>query len=749
MARSLVVVESPAKAKTINKFLGKDYIVKASFGHIKDLPKSRLGVDVDNGFTPEYEIIKGKKKVVTELRRIAKEVYRSGGRIYLAQDPDREGEAIAWHVAEEIDGNMEGIYRVLFHEITKDAILEAINHPLRLDRKKYNAQIARRILDRLVGYEISPILWEKVRRGLSAGRVQSVALRLICEREKEIRAFVPQEYWSVTGEFGAPGIKPFTARLAKIEGKRVDLKGEGDAKGIVNDLSGCTFQVSRVARRERRKDPPPPFITSTLQQEGWKRFRFSAKKTMMIAQQLYEGVELGKEGPTGLITYMRTDSTRLSPVAVKEARGFIEERFGKEYLPPRGRVYPNRKTAQDAHEAIRPTSMRFPPEAVRSYLTPDQLRLYELIWNRFIASQMASAIIDQTVVTLEGRGRSGKAYLFQVTGSVTRFPGFMVLYKVEEEKELVLPSLKEGDDLQLLKAIPRQHFTQPPPRYTEGTLVKELEEKGIGRPSTYAVIISTIQERGYVKKEQGKLIPTDLGMEVSDLLVESFPKIMDVGFTARMEEDLDEIEEGKMEWLEAVKEFYGPFKEQVERARREMRDLKREEIPVDIECDRCGRRMVIKWGRRGRFLACEGYPACTNTRDFVMEGGEIKVIERKVEEVCPTCGGAMEIKEGRFGRFLACSNYPDCKTTKPLSTGVKCPEEGCDGEILERRSRKGRTFFSCSNYPTCTYSIWNRPADRPCPSCGHPFLVEKRGKLTCPSCSVQVEEEDLTLAGSS
>lgn len=747
MAKSLVVVESPAKAKTINKFLGKDYIVKASFGHIKDLPKNRLGVNIEDDFTPEYEIIKEKKKVVRELKKIASEVRRSGGRIYLAQDPDREGEAIAWHIAEEVDGNRESIYRVLFHEITKDAVTEAIKNPLRLDRRKYNAQVARRVLDRLVGYQVSPILWEKVKRGLSAGRVQSVALRLICEREKEIRAFVPEEYWSVTGEFLGPNPPPFSAKLIKIEGKKTTLKNEEEARDVVSDLCEGEFVVTNVVKKERRRNPPPPFITSTLQQEGWRRFKFSAKKTMMIAQQLYEGIELGEGEGTGLITYMRTDSTRLSSSAVSEVREFIKSQFGTDYLPPEPRVYPNRKVAQDAHEAIRPVSLRYTPQAIKDYLTPDQLKLYELIWNRFLACQMSSAIMDQTIIDIEAKGRSRKTYLFQASGTVTRFPGFTLLYKGDEEEEVSLPPLTPQEPLKVLKITPRQHFTQPPPRYTEGSLVKELEEKGIGRPSTYAVILSTIQERGYVKKEKGKIVPTDLGMIVTELLVENFPRIMDVGFTAKMEEDLDEIEEGKIEWLKAIREFYGPFSRQVEQAKRDMKDIKREQISTDIECDRCGRKMVIRWGSRGRFLACAGYPECTNTKDFVEVDGRIRVVERRVEEKCPTCGNPMEIKEGRFGRFLACSSYPKCKTTRPISTGVECPEESCDGKLVERRSKRGKTFFGCSNYPSCRYTLKDRPINKACPSCNHPFIVEKVDskdkRLLCPACSQQIEEVEM------
>ncbi len=747
MSKSLVIVESPAKARTINKFLGKDYLVKASYGHVKDLPKNRLGIDIEGGFIPHYEIIKGKKKIILDLKKTAKEVFKSGGRVFLAQDPDREGEAIAWHIAEELNGNNPNTYRVLFHEITKDAIREAIENPLRLDKRKYDAQVARRILDRLVGYKVSPLLWEKVRRGLSAGRVQSVALRLICEREKEIASFKPEEYWSIKGEFSAPEPPVFVGKLIRIGRKKAELKNKGDAEHVVDDLKGGEFSISSVERKERQKTPPPPFITSTLQQVASRMLRFTVKKTMMIAQQLYEGIELGEEGAVGLITYMRTDSTRLSNMAVNEARRYIKERYGSDFVPEKPRIYPNKKTAQDAHEAIRPTSMRYSPEYVKPHLTADQFRLYELIWNRFLACQMRPAVFDQTIVTIEGRGRSSKKYIFQAVGSVMKFPGFTVLYKDQEEESPeeggILPPLRSEDRVTLLRLLPKQHFTQPPPRYSEGTLVKALEEKGIGRPSTYAVILSTIQARDYVRKERGRFIPTDLGMLVTDLLVENFPRILNVDFTARMEEDLDSIEEGKSTWRNTIEEFYTQFEEQLARAKKEMRNVKSEETPTELECERCGGRMVIRWGRNGRFLACSNYPECSNTKDFVSDAnGKVKVVENDSGEICPSCGEPMLIKEGRFGRFLACSAYPGCKTTKPLSTGVRCPVDGCTGTLVERRSRKGRTFFSCSEYPRCRYSIWDRPIDDRCPECGHPFLVARERKRVS---SLSAEDHDTAL----
>ena len=708
MGKSLVIVESPAKARTINKFLGKGFRVLASVGHIKDLPKSRLGVDINNDFKPHYVTIKGKAKTIAELRKAGKEA----DRIYLGPDPDREGEAIAWHIAEEIDKDKKKVLRVLFNEITEKGVKEAIEHPTTLDRNKVDAQLARRILDRLVGYQVSPLLWEKVRRGLSAGRVQSVAVRLICEREREILNFVPQEYWTITAELEIPEDgATFKARLVKKNNKKIEIKTEKVARAIVDELKGSSFTVVDVERKERRRNPSPPFTTSKLQQDASRKLGFTAKKTMMLAQQLYEGVDLGEEGPVGLITYMRTDSTRIAQEAVEGARSFIKNNYGEQFLPPKPNVYRNKKGVQDAHEAIRPTYIKYTPDTVKPYLTRDQWRLYELIWKRFIACQMSPAVFDQTRVNIEA-----KKYLFVATGSVLRFPGFTVLYtegrdEEEAEKEERLPDVSKGTLLKLLSLTPQQHFTQPPPRFTEASLVKELEEKGIGRPSTYAAILSTIQERGYVVKEKTQLKPTELGFLVTDLLVKSFPEIFDVGFTAHMEEELDRIEEGKLDWLGAMREFYGPFKESLERAKVQMKNVK-EEIVTDITCELCGKKMVIRWGRNGKFLACPGFPECKNTKDFTTdEKGQIVVKERQ-EEVygtCPACGSPMVMKRGRYGKFLACSNYPECKTTQPVSTGIKCQNEGCDGELVERRTRQGKIFYSCSNFPKCKYATWKLP----------------------------------------
>ncbi len=708
MAKSLVIVESPAKAKTINKFLGKDFTVLASVGHVKDLPKSKLGVEIENDFEPHYEIIKGKANTIKELKKAGK----IAERIYLAPDPDREGEAIAWHIAEEIDKKKEKTLRVLFNEITEKAVREAIAHPTTLDQHKFEAQQARRVLDRLVGYQVSPILWDKVRRGLSAGRVQSVAVRLICDREREVQAFVPREYWSITAELEAAGAQaPFHAKLAKKDDKKIELNNEEDAKGALKDLEGAEYRISSVETKEVKRNPSPPFTTSKLQQEASRKLGFTAKKTMMLAQQLYEGVEIGAEGPVGLISYMRTDSTRISAEAVAAARSYIGAKWGPEYLPAKPVAYKSKKKAQDAHEAIRPTYFQHDPDSVKKHLSKDQLRLYTLIWNRFIACQMSQALIDQTRVQIGARG-----YAFAASGSTVKFPGFMAVYvegkDIEEEKEETLPSLKEGMPLNLLTLSPAQHFTQPPPRFTEATLVKELEENGIGRPSTYAAIISTIQDREYVVKDGRQLKPTELGFLVTDMLIESFPEILNVEFTAHMEEELDMIEEGTVPWRKTMEEFYGPFSQSLEKAKKDMKNVKAEEVPTDIACEKCGKTMVIKWGRKGKFLACSGYPDCKNTKDFrTDEEGKVVVVEReeqKVDTPCPKCGKPMLLKSGRFGRFLACSDYPDCKTTLPVSTGVPCPN-GDGGMLVERRTKRGRVFFSCSNYPKCDYATWQLP----------------------------------------
>lgn len=737
--KSLVVVESPAKAKTINKFLGKGFVVKASVGHVKDLPRKELGVDIEKNFRPKYVTIQGKGKILLEIKKAAKEAEA----VYLGQDPDREGEAIAWHIAEELNGNKNKIFRVLFNEITQKAVLESIKNPGRIDQNKVEAQQARRIMDRLVGYLISPILWKKVKRGLSAGRVQSVAVRLVVDREREIKAFVPQEYWSLTAHLQGKKPPPFLARLREEDGKKVELKNKEEADRVLKALEGETFTVKALERKEKKRYPVPPFTTSTLQQEAVRKLRFPAKKTMLIAQQLYEGLDIGPEGTLGLITYMRTDSVRVAKEAQEEAKKYINKKFGEDYIPPKPPVYKSRRGAQEAHEAIRPTSVMREPEKIKDFLTKDQLNLYRLIWNRFVASQMNPAILDQTSVDI----KAGK-FTFRATGATLKFPGFTVLYTegVDEdikEDERPIPDLKIGEALDLIKLEPKQHFTQPPPRYTEATLVKELEEKGIGRPSTYAVILSTIQERDYVKKVDGKFHPTELGLLVNDLLVENFPDLLDLQFTARMEEELDRIEEGRLRWLHVLRDFYGSFQTDLEKAQKGMKDVKAKGIPTatDIFCEKCGKKMVIKWGRNGKFLACSGFPACKNTMPLKdEEGGPVTQVS---EEKCERCGSPMVVKTSRYGKFLACSRYPECKTTKPLSTGVRCPEKGCIGTIIERRTKRGKIFYSCSQYPRCKFAVWDRPVSRKCPQCGTAFLVERKEKILCikKGCGYKEEKE--------
>jgi DNA topoisomerase-1 len=722
MSKGLVVVESPAKVKTLQKFLGGDYVIKASVGHIKDLPEDELGVDLQKDFQPHYVTINGKGKILRELKKASKEVKN----IYLGPDPDREGEAIAWHIAEEIGDGDKNIYRVLFNEITQRAVLDAIHHPGKLQQSKYEAQQARRILDRLVGYQVSPILWEKVRRGLSAGRVQSVAVRIVCEREREIQDFVSEEYWSLTATLkGKDSPISFEAKLTKWRGKKVKMANEAETLAIRRALESVPYSVSKIVQQEKQRHPLPPFITSRLQQEAYRKLSFPAQKTMRIAQKLYEGVDLGQLGMVGLITYMRTDSVRVATEAVQQVRGWIKDRFGDAYLPSKPNAYKSRRGAQEAHEAIRPTSIDLEPDKVKSYLDKDQWALYKLVWDRFVASQMPSAIFLQTTVEIKADDA-----LFTAVGTVPVFQGFMALYVEGEDNrdngngEKKLPSLSEGEVLELLGLTPKQHFTQPPYRFSEATLIKELEEKGIGRPSTYATILATIKEKEYVRLEKGKFFPTELGCLVNDLLVVNFPDIFDIEFTAQMEENLDEIEEGKKDWVDTLKEFYLPFQKDLEMAKVSMRDVKREKIPTDTICERCGSKMVKRWGKRGYFLACSSYPKCRYTRE--VEGNEENQVETDAR--CERCGSPMVIKNGKFGRFLACSNYPTCKFTRSLDTGVRCPQEGCDGVLVERKTRKGRTFYSCTNYPTCTYALWDKPIPEKCPQCGFPFLVEKQGK---------------------
>ncbi|MCC6764463.1 MAG: type I DNA topoisomerase [Deltaproteobacteria bacterium] len=748
MAKNLVIVESPAKAKTLGKYLGRNYTVKASVGHVVDLPKSKLGVDIANDFKPDYAVIHGKSKVIDELKKAAKDKEN----IYLAPDPDREGEAIAWHIADRL-GNKKNIHRVLFNEITKKAVQEAIKHPLKLDRHKFDAQQARRILDRLVGYQLSPLLWDKVRRGLSAGRVQSVAVRLITERERAIRAFVKEEYWTIGATLEGEHPPPINANLFELAGRRLDhktfrLENEAAATGVVEHLKGADWVVAKVEKSDRKRNPSPPFITSRLQQEASRKLGYQPRRTMGIAQKLYEGVEVGEEGAVGLITYMRTDSTRLSPEAVEAVRGYIGERYGADYVPEKPPVFKSKKNTQDAHEAIRPTSIDFPPERVAPYLEKDELNLYTLIWNRFVACQMEPARLKATTIDIAARDA-----IFRATGQVVVFDGFMRVYTEgvddaagDDEDGKTLPDLKEGDRLILQGDLkPEQHFTQPPPRFSQATLIKELEENGIGRPSTYASIMQTILGKEYVQEDpQKRLYPTELGMLVTDLLVESFPDILNVEFTAGMEETLDGIEEGTQNWVEAMRRFYEPFSKDLDKAGVEMRNVKSEERPTDVKCDQCGDTMVIKWGRRGEFLACRRYPECKSTKNFTRdEHGEIVIAKQETtDEVCDKCGKPMLVRFGRFGKFLGCSGYPECKTImpmiKPTKLGIACPDCGGaaaagkgvegGGEILEKRSRRGKIFYSCNRYPDCTFASWDRPIAMSCPLCQAPFVVEKTTK---------------------
>lgn len=766
---TLVIVESPAKARTIKKYLGGKVEVMASVGHIKDLPKSKIGVDIEHDFQPEYVPIRGKGKILTDLKKAAK----NADRVYLAPDPDREGEAIAWHIYEEIRDANTDIKRVKFNEITKRGITEAIANPTELNRNMFDAQQARRILDRLVGYQISPILWTKVRRGLSAGRVQSVAVRLVVERESEITAFKSEEYWTVEVQVEGKVKPAFTLRLSRVDGHKPDRLPETDARHVAALAQKLPLAVSQIESKVRRKMPTAPFITSKLQQEAVRKLRFTAKRTMGVAQRLYEGVELGSEGLVGLITYMRTDSTRVSADALTEVRSFISQRYGSASLPDEPNVYKTKQTnVQDAHEAIRPTSMKYDPETVRRMLLDgatkqpdkekdigDQIKLYTLIWNRFVASQMTPAVYDQTTVLVDLRD-GGRAFELRATGQVLRTPGFTAVYSESQDEDrrpeessdseevgVRLPPLEKGESLKALDALPEQHFTQPPPRFTEASLIKELEERGIGRPSTYAAILSTVQDRGYVEKKEGRFYPTLLGTRVNELLVVSFPQIVSVDFTAKMENDLDCVEDGQENWLALLKRFYGPFKDHLDRAHVEMKDWKRIEIPTEIACEKCGKPLVVKWGRNGEFLACSGYPACKNTKEFVRdeEGKIAPKPEPTTDEKCVTCGAEMVYRRGRFGEFWACSRYPECKTTRPVSLGIMCPKPGCGGFLTEKRSKRGSPFYGCSNYSGkgCDFVSWDRPIKEPCPDCGTPFLLQKQTrqgpKLRCSVCTYVTE----------
>lgn len=756
MAKNLLIVESPAKTRTLARFLGADFEILSTIGHIRDLPKSKLGVDPDNNFEVEYTTIKGKEKVIAELRKASKKA----DTIYLAPDPDREGEAIAWHVQESLN-NAKGIkakiVRVTFNEITKSAVTEAIKNPREINMNLVNAQQARRVLDRVVGYKVSPFLWKTVARNLSAGRVQSVALRLICEREVLVKAFNPQEYWQVAAQLETDKKNTFEARLIKIDDKTISkpddkgakktyIKNEKEVKAHIKELKNAKYQVTEIKETSKTKKPMAPFITSTLQQEAAKKFGFTAKVTMGIAQKLYEGIEITKkDGPVGLITYMRTDSTRISNEAIGSVRNYIEKNYGSEYLPNKPIQYGKKKAAQDAHEAIRPTYTEFSPEKVKKKLTPQQFKIYSLIWNRFVASQMNPAKLKVLSVDIE----AGK-YLFRVSSQKIVFDGFLRIYNVETEEDENnnengyenIPNLNEKDILKLLELTPRQSFTKPPARYSEAMLVKELESEGIGRPSTYASIISTLKDRQYVDLIERRLHPTDLGVTVSKILVENFPNLFNVKFTAEMEKDLDLVEEGIDDWKQVLNEFYTPLMKTLDDLKGREKEIKSSmEEKTDIKCEKCGSPMIIKWGRNGRFLACSAYPECKSTKPLPEDEEK-----SKTDAKCEKCGSPMVIKTGRFGRFMACSAYPDCKSTKPITLGIKCPKEGCTGDLLEKKTKTKRPFYGCTKYPKCDFASWAMPVKEKCPACKNPFMVAKNTKskgefYQCPECKHELVPE--------
>ncbi|MCX6338384.1 MAG: type I DNA topoisomerase [Candidatus Aureabacteria bacterium] len=701
MAKSLVIVESPAKAKTINRILGKSYTVMASMGHVRDLPKSKMGVDTEADFSPRYIIPVKSRKIVTQLKRAAEKAQK----IYLAPDPDREGEAIAWHLQEVLNATGKPFFRVAFNEITDQAVRDAFAVPAQVDFRKVESQQARRILDRIVGYKLSPLLWEKVARGLSAGRVQSVAVKLICEREVEIRNFKAEEYWSIEVDLEKkePPLERLKAKLARINGEKAQIPNQARAEEIARDAPAQQYRVQSVEEKERRQKPYPPYITSTLQQAGVNRLRWPIAKTMKVAQELYEGLEIGTKETVGLITYMRTDSFRISTVAQGEALKFIREKYGDAFAPPRPNIYRSRKGAQEAHEAVRPTSVSREPHALKSLLTKEQFALYRLIWERFVASQMTPAVLKTVSVEI-----AAGPYLFRAADTRVVFEGYLKVAgeKVGEADETALPPLRNGEQLTFISIQPAQHFTAPPPRYTEATLVKELEEKGIGRPSTYSPIISTIRKRDYVNKEQGRFQPTQLGEIVNGLLVDGFPELINVEFTALMENKLDAIEEGKMERVQVLREFYEPFMNSLTKAMSTMKSLKKAAEPTSATCEKCGHPMVIRYTLKGQFLACSAYPRCRNIKPIIMHEDGSFTIEKAVtlDEKCPQCGSALMERHGRYGKFIACTGYPACRYIKPKSTGVNCPQPDCGGYIVKRRGRGGAPFYGCSNYPKCRFS---------------------------------------------
>ena len=760
MSKSLVIVESPSKAKTINKYLGKDFRVIASVGHIKNLPKSKIGVDFQNDYIPTYEIIPGKEKVINELKKNSAESQE----IFIATDPDREGEAIAYDIAEEIRSKNKNIYRVLFNEITQKGIQEGIEHPLKIDERLVSSQQARRVMDRIVGYRLSPFLWKVIYYGLSAGRVQSVALKLICEREEEIKNFIPVEYWSILANFkDRDKNKVFQSKLIqkndiayKFNGENPKISSEKESDEIISDLNTKIFKVTDVQKKEVKRNPYPPFTTSSLQQDASVRLRFAPKKTMSLAQKLYEGVDIGSEGPVGLITYMRTDSTRLSQEAVNECRKFIHDKFGKEYLPASPRFFTRQsKHAQEAHEAIRPTSVTRSPDSLKKYLSSDMFALYELIWRRFIACQMQHAVYDQITLLIDSfddsqNGSAAKnTYKFRTSESKVKFKGFLSIYEdifengSKEEEEFAIPEgIEKGDLLDLQELFKKQHFTAPPPRYTESSLIKQLDALGIGRPSTYAMIVSTIINRTYVDLKDRKLYATELGIAVNKLLSKYFKDIINVKFTAKMEEELDKIAEGEIKYKQVLDEFYVPFNSDLEKLNALSKEIKKSlQEMTDIVCEKCGSKMMIKWGRNGRFLSCSNYPKCKNAQP--LPGEQLEHEEIAEGKFCSRCGAPMVVKSSKYGKFLGCSRYPECTNIMPITLGIKCPV--CkEGEIIERTAQKSRKkFYGCSRYPDCNFISNYKPVDKECESCGNPYIVEKFSKkkgnyLECPKCKHKI-----------
>ncbi len=754
MTKNLIIVESPGKIKTLSKFLGKDFVVEASKGHVIDLPPSRFGVSTENGFVPDFHVVKDRKEVILRLQKVARTV----DRIYLAPDPDREGEAISWHLANVLNIDPMSACRITFNSITREDVLKSLEQPRNIDFALVNAQQSRRILDRLVGYRLSPLLWQKICLGLSAGRVQSVAVALICQREKEILAFKPEEYWTITADVKGDKQRKFQLKLVKLAGRKSTVPDKASADAILARIKTADLRITTVSSRERRQTPPPPFITSTMQAEAAQKFGFTPRRTMSVAQKLYEGVEVGSEGQVGLITYMRTDSVRIAPEGLSELKDFLKENFSAEYRLEHARSFKMKKGAQDAHEAIRPTSVHRTPESMAPFLKPELLKLYSLIWKRYVASQMADARYNVVTVEVDVDGA-----ILQTAGTTMIFDGFTSLYNVSkdedaeleadgpvEEGKQKLPPLEKGEALQLCSCGGEQHFTAPPPRYSESSLIKTLEKEGIGRPSTYATIVDTIQQRKYVRKVDGRFQPSDAAFVVNYILEKCFSDIINPGFTASMENSLDRIEEGEVDWVHVLREFYEPF----------MRDLKIAEesidkiqIPSDIKCEKCGQVMLVRLGRSGKFLACSGYPECKSTINIPEEmllfaegipqppmpmtallesaGASATAELELIEEKCDKCGSDMHIRAGKFGRFIACTNYPACKNTRPVvkEIGVNCPVIGCGGKMLEKKSKRGRLFYGCSNYPACTLTTWAKPTGELCPDCGSALVWHATKKL--------------------